>query len=349
MFFGFESDNTAGAHPRILDALVRANEGYCLSYGADEYSAQGEAEFRKIFGADIEVFLALSGTGANVLALRSMLRPWQGVVCSDVSHIFQAESGAPEWGTGAKLLPVPSRDGKMAPDALDAYLPDLTNCHHSTPHVLSITQCTEEGSVYSVEETRALADRAHANGLLVHMDGSRLTNAVAALGEDVRTVTRDAGVDVLSFGGCKNGLLFGEAVVFFRPELAADFQTMRKQSLQLLSKMRFVAVQFIEAFKDGLWLENARHANGMARLLADGLAALPHIRVRPPQSNAVFARMEPEHIARLQRDFAFVEWNPRIHEVRLMCSFRTTREEVEAFVDAAKAVTALPSPARSRC
>jgi threonine aldolase len=339
MFFGFESDNTAGAHPRVLDALVRANEGYCPSYGEDEYSARAESEFRKLFGEDSEVFLALNGTGANVLALRSMLRPWQGVICADASHIFQGESGAPEWGTGAKLLPVPARDGKIAPDALDAYLPDLTNCHHSTPQVLSLTQCTETGSVYSPEEIRALAGKAHGNGLLVHMDGSRLANAVAALGGDARAVTRDAGVDVLSFGGCKNGLLFGEAVVFFRPGLAADFQTMRKQSLQLLSKMRFVAAQFIESLKDGLWLENARHANDMARLLADGLAALPFIQVRAPQSNAVFARMEPEHISRLQRDFAFLEWNPRIHEVRLMCSFRTTREEVAAFVAAARALT----------
>jgi threonine aldolase len=337
MFFGFESDNTAGAHPRVLDALARANEGYCLSYGEDEYSARAADVFRELFGADTETFLVLSGTGANVLSLRSMLRPWQGVVCTDISHIFQGESGAPEWGTGAKLLPVPSRDGKMAPDALDAYLPDLVNCHHSTPHVLSVTQCTEEGSVYSPEEIRALADRAHAHGLLVHMDGSRLANAVVALDGDARALTRDAGVDVLSFGGSKNGLLFGEAVVFFKPELAADFQTMRKQSLQLLSKMRFVAAQFIESFKDGLWLENARHANSMARLLADGLASLPHIRVREPRSNAVFARMEPELIARLHRDFAFIEWNPRIHEVRLMCSFLTTREEVAAFVDAAGA------------
>lgn len=341
MFVGFVSDNAAGVHPRILEAVVKANEGYCEPYGEDAYSARAQAEFRKLLGQDIEVFLVLSGTGCNVLSLRSALRPWQAVICADVAHINTDESGAPEWGVGAKLLPVPSVDGKISPASLEAYLPDLKDCHHSTPHLLSITQTTEKGAVYTVEEVRALAAKAHEHGLLVHMDGTRLANAVAALepdGVDVRAVTRDAGVDVLSFGGTKNGLMLGEAVVFFRPELADDFCTMRKQSLQLVSKMRFVAVQFIEALKDGLWLENARHANAMARRLAEELAAVPYMTVRRPEANAVFVRMDPERMAQLQRDFDFHETDPAVHEVRLMCNFGTTDAEIDAFVRAAKAL-----------
>lgn len=345
MFVGFASDNAAGAHPRVLEAVARANQGYCKPYGADEYSAQAKAEFRKLFGPDIDVYFALSGTGANVLCLRSLLKPWQAVICADVAHINTDESGAPEWGVGAKLLPVPTVNGKIAPDALDAYLPDLADFHHSTPHVLSITQSTEKGSVYSPDEIRALAAKAHEHGLLVHMDGTRLANAVAALephGVDLRSVTRDAGVDVLSFGGSKNGLMFAEAVVFFRPELADDFRTMRKQSLQLLSKMRYVAAQFIEALKDGpvdsLWLQNARRANAMARKLADGLREVPYMQVRTPEANAVFARLDPERIARLQQDFYFYEVDHTIHEVRLMCNFGTTDEEIAAFVNAARAL-----------
>ncbi|MCH5277715.1 MAG: threonine aldolase [Desulfovibrionaceae bacterium] len=341
MFVGFISDNAAGVHPRILDAVVRANSGYCPAYGEDDYCRQAQAEFRRLFGGDIEVFLALSGTGCNVLSLRSALRPWQAVICSDVAHINMDESGAPEWGAGSKLLAVPSVNGKISPDSLDIYLPDIKDCHHATPHLLSITQTTEKGAVYTPEEIRALADKAHANGLLVHMDGTRLANAVAALeprGVNLRALTRDAGVDLLSFGGTKNGLMLGEAVVFFRPELAEDFRTMRKQSLQLVSKMRFVAVQFIEALRDGLWLENARHANKMARLLADGLAGVPYMTVREPEANAVFVRMEPERMARLLQDFDFHETDSASHEARLMCSFATTEEEVAAFVRAARAL-----------
>lgn len=344
MFVGFASDNTAGAHPRILDAVVRANSGYCKPYGADEYSDQMRDVFHGIFGDDTEVFLALSGTGANVLCLRAMLRPWQGVICADVAHINTDESGAPEWVCGSKVLPVPSIDGKMTPDSIDAYLPDIDNCHHSTPHVLSITQSTEKGSVYTRDEICALTEKAHKHGLFVHMDGTRLANAVASLeskGESIRSLTRDAGIDALSFGGTKNGLMLAEAVVLFNTSFADDFLTMRKQSLQLASKMRFLAAQFIEALDGGthcLWLENARQANLMARKLADSLRSIPYMQVREPQANAVFVSMPPHYIAQLQQQFYFYETTPAIHETRLMCSFATTDAEIEAFAAAAQAL-----------
>lgn len=344
MFTGFASDNTAGVHPRILDAVVRANTGYCKPYGADEYSAQMRDVFASIFGSDAEFFLALSGTGANVLCLRAMLRPWQGVICANVAHINTDESGAPEWVCGSKLLSLPSTDGKITPDAIDVYLPDLHDCHHSTPRVLSITQSTEKGSVYTRDEICALTEKAHKHGLLVHMDGTRLANAVASLestGESIRSITCDAGVDAMSFGGTKNGLMLAEAVVLFNKNLAEDFLTMRKQSLQLVSKMRFIAAQFIEALQGGshcLWLENARHANKMACKMAEALQAVPYMQVRKPQANAVFVCMPPEYIARLQQQFYFYEVDPSIHEARLMCSFATTDAEIEAFVAAALAL-----------
>jgi len=346
MFTGFASDNAAGAHPRIMQAVVRANEGYTVPYGFDEYSEAARVLFRALLGEETEVFYALSGTAANVLCLRAMLRPWQAVICSDMAHINGAESGGPEWATGSKILTVPAVNGKIVPESIDVWLPLLDDCHHSTPHVLSITQSTELGTLYSVEEIRALADKAHRHGLLLHMDGSRLANAVAGLEKSpeqgvstLRALTREAGVDALSFGGAKNGLMLAEAVIFFRPELAEDFRTMRKQSLQLVSKMRFVAAQFVEALDGGdhcLWLENARQANARARLLADALDGIPSLTVRRPESNAVFVRMEPELIARLQQDFYFHETDPVHHEVRLMCSFATTEEEIAVFAEAVR-------------
>lgn len=348
MFTGFASDNAAGVHPRILEAVARANDGYCKPYGFDGYSDAAASLFRSLLGENADVFFALSGTGANVLCLRAALRPWQGVICSSVAHIDTDESGAPEWGTGSKLLVVPAENGKITPAAVDVYLPDREDCHHTTPRVLSITQTTEKGSVYSLDEVRALADKAHRHGLLVHMDGTRLANAVAALETDsrgasatLRALTRDAGIDMLSFGGAKNGLMLAEAVVFFRPDLAEDFRTLRKQSLQLVSKMRFVAAQFLEALKDGdesLWFGNARHANAMARRLAEELAGVPYMTVRQPEANAVFVRMDPDRMARLQKDFYFYEVDAELHEARLMCSFATTEEEIAAFAEAAKAL-----------
>ncbi len=335
----FASDNASGVHPRILAAMERANAGYARPYGQDPYTGQAKEVFARHFGPDIDMYFVFLGTAANVLGLRAVTRPWHSVVCADVAHINVDECGAPESVTGSKLQAVPSYDGRIRSTDIEPLLHMIGDFHHSQPRVVSITQSTELGTVYSPAQVRALADFAHANGMLLHMDGARLANAAAALDVSLAELTRDAGVDVLSFGGTKNGMMFGEAVIFFNPDLSREFNFIRKQGMQLISKMRFIAAQFIEMLHDGLWLENARNANAMARLLADSLRGLPHVAItRPVEANAVFARLSPEHIARLQQDFYFYEWDPVLHEVRWMTSFDTTEADVGEFIDAVKAL-----------
>lgn len=335
----FASDNTSGVHPRILAAMERANAGHAKAYGQDPYTEQSAEVFRKHFGPDIDPYFVFLGTAANVLGLRTVTRPWHSVVCADVAHINVDECGAPESVTGSKLQVIPSHDGRIRVMDIVPLLHNLGNFHHSQPRVISITQTTELGTIYSQAQIRALADFAHANGMLLHMDGARIANACAALDVDLATLTRDAGVDVLSFGGTKNGMMFGEAVIFFNPELSREFDFIRKQGMQLISKMRFIAAQFIELLSDDLWLENARNANNMARILADNLRGLPHVTItRPVEANAVFARLSPEHIAALQKDFYFYEWDPVLHEVRWMTSFDTTEAEVMEFATAIRSL-----------
>ncbi len=335
----FASDNASGAHPRIIEAVARANKGVASAYGADAHTAEADAAFKSLFGDDIAVFYAMNGTGANVMGLKSLIRSYHAVICSQMAHINVDETGAPEAAIGCKLLTLPSPDGKITPEQVKPLLAAQGVVHHSQPKAISITQATEFGAAYTPEEVRALADLAHAHGMYLHMDGARISNAAAYLGVDVNAFTRDAGVDVLSFGGAKNGLLFGEAVIFFNvsanPAPAADFPYLRKQNLQLLSKMRFLACQFAELLRDGLWLENARHSNAMAQRLAAGLADVSGVTVvNKVEANEVFAAMSPERIAALQDDFYFYVWDEALHQVRLVCSFDTTEAEVDAFVAA---------------
>lgn len=335
----FASDNASGAHPKVMDAMLRANCNEAKPYGDDEYSTKAEAEFKRLFGDNISVYFALNGTGANVLSLKSITRPYHAIVCADVAHINVDETGAPENITGCKLLPLPSNNGKLNIDAIKPLLHAKGVVHHSQPKVISITQVTEMGALYTVEEVKVIADFAHENGLYLHMDGARIANAASALGVNVAAFTRDAGVDVLSFGGAKNGMAFGEAVVFFNKELGEEFMYLRKQNLQLLSKMRFLTSQFIELLSDDLWLANAAHANAMAKRLADGLATIPHVQVRNyVQANLIFAIMKAEHIEEMQKNFYFYEWDETIHEVRLVCSFDTSEEDVDAFLSALRAL-----------
>lgn len=329
----FASDNSSGVHPEVLEAMARVNAGHAVAYGDDAYSEAARQKFQEVFGKDVEVFFVFTGTGANVLSLQALTLSYQAVICATTAHIHEDECGAPEKFTGCKLLTVPTDNGKIAVDSLCPFLHSIGFEHHAQPAVISITQATELGTVYRPEEIRAIADFAHEHGMRIHMDGARICNAAAALDVPLREVTRDAGVDVLSFGGTKNGLMFGEAVVFFDPSLSKNFKYIRKQGTQLASKMRFLAAQFEAFFTDDLWLRSARHANRMARLLADQAEEVPGVRIsRPCQANGVFAVLPKEVIPRLQEAFFFHVWDEETSEVRWMMSFDTTEEDIARFV-----------------
>lgn len=333
----FASDNFAGVHPSVMAALARANDGPAKAYGADAITAAARARIKQVLGHNAEPFFVFLGTAANVLALQAMTRPHHAVLCAQSAHINVDEGGAPERHLGCKLLGVPTPDGKLTPELLRPQLAHLGNEHHNQPRVISIAQATELGTLYAPLEIRALADFAHQHGMSLHMDGARLCNAAAAMNLTLRESSADLGVDALSLGGTKNGLMFGEAVVFFRQEFAQDFPYIRKQGMQLCSKMRFIAAQFLALLENDLWRENAAHANAMARLLADNLADAPNVAiVQKPQTNAVFAQLAPAAIDRLQARFAFYTWDYERSIVRFMTSFTTTEAEVEAFARAVR-------------
>jgi threonine aldolase len=336
---GFASDNRAGVHPRMMKALEAVNEGHAASYEEDEASRRAKDVLRRHFGPAAEPFFVFNGTAANVLAVRALCGSWQAVLCADVSHLWNHEGGAPEALTGCKLIPVPSRDGKIPLDALKGLLGERGNQHSSQPRLVSLTQPTELGTLYSNAEVRAICDWAHAEGLLVHVDGSRLVNAAAALGAGRGALTTELGVDAVSLGGTKNGLMFGEAVVFLKPGLASAFPWLRKQNLQLASKSRFLAAQF-EAWLGGdLWREIAQHANQMARRLAEGLREVPGVEIsRPVETNAVFARFPAAWIEPLRKTAPFYVWDRERSEVRLMIAWDTRPADVDAFVAAARAL-----------
>jgi threonine aldolase len=326
---GFASDNNAGVHPRVWDALRSADRGHAVAYGDDVYTETAVRLFRERFGESAEVYFVFGGTGANVSALASVMRPFQAVVCAETAHINVDECGAPERFTGCKLIDLQTPDGKLVPEQIEPLLSRLGDQHHVQPRVVSVSQATELGTVYTAEELTRLAAFAHERELLLHVDGARLANAAAHLNVSLKELTADAGLDVLSFGGTKNGMMYGEAVVFFDPALAEGFKFMRKQCAQLPSKMRFVAAQFTALLGEDLWLRTAAHANRMAQALAAELRAIPQVRItQPVESNAVFAVLPPESIPRVQERFFFYVWNDQTSEVRFMCAFDTTEEDV---------------------
>ncbi len=333
-FKSFASDNYAGIHPEILQAIERANVGHARSYGSDPYTDAAILTFKKHFGDDIDVFFVFNGTAANVLGMKAIAQSYHAVICAATAHMNVDECGAPEQFIGCKLITIPTPDGKLTVDLIKRKLIDFGDQHRSQPKVISITQVTELGTLYTPEEIKAIADLAHAHGLLLHMDGSRITNAAASLGIPFKQFTADVGVDVLSFGGTKNGLLIGEAVIFFNRDAGADFPYIRKQGMQLGSKMRFISAQF-EAYLSGdLWLRNAGHANRMAKYLAEKISANPHITItQKVESNAVFAVIPREVIPLLQEKFFFYVWSEETSEVRLMASFDTTEEDIDRFAD----------------
>jgi threonine aldolase len=328
----FASDNAAGAHPEVLAALAAANDRHALAYGADRWTARAVDAFRELFGAPVEVAFVWGGTGANVLALQSVLQPYHSVVCTSWAHLHVDETGAPERMVGTKLVAFPSDDGKVRVEHLDEAAAVLGEVHHSQPGLVTITQSTELGTLYTPDEIGVLAERAHALGMLVHVDGARIANAAAAIG-DLRATTVDVGVDVISFGGTKNGMVYGEAVVWLRPELGRHAGFHRKQLGQLPSKMRFVSAQFLAMLEDDLWLRSAGHANAMAARLGRALAAVPGVSLpRAVEVNGVFPRLPHEAIAELQAWTPFYTWDAAAGEVRLLCSFDTTDEDVDRLV-----------------
>jgi threonine aldolase len=337
----FASDNYAGVHPAIFEALTRANEGHAASYGADEYTQRAVARFKALFGDDVEAFFVYNGTGANVSALSAMTRPYNAIICSELAHINVDESTAPEHFTGCKLLPIPTEDGKIYPREIENHIQRIGDQHHAQAKVISISQSTEYGTVYTIDEVRAIAATARRHNLLLHMDGSRISNAAVALDAPFRAFTRDAGVDVLSFGGTKNGLMFGEAVLFFNTNLAAEFHFIRKQAMQLHSKMRFIGAQFDRLLADDLWAVNARHANHMARELASRIAKIKGVTItRKVEANSVFVIIPPAVASKMQEEYFFYPWNEKINEYRLMCAFDATLEDVEDFTGKLQVVIA---------
>ncbi|MFD4985094.1 threonine aldolase family protein [Streptomyces sp. NPDC058374] len=332
---GFASDNYAGAHPEVMAALALANGGHQVAYGEDDYTEHLQQIVRSHFGGSAQAFPVFNGTGANVVALQALTDRWGAVICADSAHINVDECGAPERVGGLKLLTVPTPHGKLTPELIDREAYGWDDEHRAMPQVVSITQNTELGTVYTPEEIRAICDHAHERGMKVHLDGARIANAAASLDVPMRAFTNAVGVDVLSYGGTKNGMLFGEAVIVLDPDAARHMKHLRKLSMQLASKMRFVSVQLEAMLAKDLWLRTARHANAMARRLAEAVETVDGVEIlHPVQANAVFARLPHEVSERLQKRFRFYFWDEQAGEVRWMCSFDTREEDVDAFVAA---------------
>jgi threonine aldolase len=334
---GFASDNYAGVHQEILAALAVANGGHVGSYGGDPYTAAAVEVLRGHFGADAEVYFVFNGTGSNVLSLQAMTKRWDAVICAESAHINIDECGAAEKIAGLKLLPAATPDGKLTPSLIDVHAWGFGDVHHAQPRVVSITQSTEVGTVYTPSEIAAICDHAHSLGMFVHLDGARIANAAASLGVPLRAFTTDVGVDVVSLGGTKNGLLYGEGIVVLNPDAVDGVEFLRKAGMQLASKMRFIGVQFEVLFGTDLWLRSATHANAMARRLADAVADVPGVQLtRLPEANSVYALLPPEVTARLQEQVFFYVWDHTTGEVRWVCAFDTTEQDIDDFADAVR-------------
>ncbi len=332
---GFASDNYAGIHPEVLEAIARANVGHQVAYGDDDVTAALADAVKDHFGPAAEVFPVFNGTGANVVALQAMTRRWEAVVCAATAHVNVDEGGAPEKGAGLKLWTVPTTDGKLTPALIDTQAWGFGDVHRAQPGAVTIAQSTELGTLYTVDEIAAITAHAHGLGMGVHLDGARISNAAAALGTDLRAFTTDAGVDALSFGGTKNGLMLGEAVIVLDPQAAPGVAFLRKSSMQLASKMRFVSAQLLALLTDDLWRRNAEHSNAMARRLESLVLGIPGVTVvRPTQANAVFAILPADVTARLQESFRFYVWDQVTGEVRWMCAWDTTEADVDGFAAA---------------
>ncbi|MFI3287711.1 MAG: low specificity L-threonine aldolase [Rikenellaceae bacterium] len=327
----FGSDNHSGIAPEILEAIAAANLNHCEAYGADDYTLRAKADFCELFGRSVEVYFVFNGTGANILSLSSGMQPYNSILCAHTAHINVDECGAPERQIGGKVIAIETPDGKLTPERVRPYLHGFGFEHHSQPKFISIAQCTELGTVYTPEEIEALSELAHSHNMYLHIDGARIANAVASSGVGIAEMTR--GADVLSFGGTKNGMMCGEAVVILNPELGAAMPYQRKQAMQLYSKMRFVSAQFSAYLKDDLWLRLASGSNEMAQLLADGISQYFPL-AQKVEANEVFVKMPRRLYEELLKEYFFYVWDEEADDIRFVCSFDTTRQDVEALVAA---------------
>ncbi len=331
---GFGSDNFAGVSPEIMKALQKASENHQISYGDDIYTQRAVEDFEEIFGPDIKVYFVYNGTAANILGLSVFARSYNSVVCAETAHINVDECGATEKQIGCKLITLPTPDGKLNVPLIKRHIHGFGDQHHSQPKIISISQCTELGTVYTPEEIRKITEFAHERGMYVHMDGARFANAVAYLDCDPKELTVEAGIDVMSFGGTKNGMMFGEAVILFNKEFYKEVKFIRKQQMQLHSKMRFIGAQFSALLKNDLWLKNAEHANRMARKLAQELTEFPDITItQAVEANSVFAKIPMENIEILQSKCFFYVWDENEDLVRWMCAFDTEEDDIDDFID----------------
>jgi len=342
----FGSDNHAGVDNVVMQAIIEANQQDARAYGADEHTALAIAQFKALFKQDLDVHFAITGTAANILALAPFVESYHAILCSDVGHIHIDECAAPEKFMGCKVIPVDSHHGKINIKVLEKAIRTRGIQHHAQPRVVSITQSTELGTIYTLEEIKQICDFAHQHDMFVHMDGARIANAVAALNVDIASMTNFAGIDVLSFGGTKNGMMFGEAILFFNKTFSQHCFYLKKQAMQLISKMRFLGAQFNALLKEERWLKNAQSANHMAQLLARALIEIKGVTIsKPVQANAVFVQMPKQAIVQLQPLYGFYMWNEEINEIRLMCSFKTKEEDINGFIiDLKKSLLGLSLP-----
>ena len=335
----FASDNNSGVHPLVMDALMKANTGHAVGYGDDPWTKEATEIVKKQFKNACDALFVLNGTGSNTMALQMMTRPYHIIFCAETGHIAVDECGAPSKGTGCFMRTIPTPDGKLTPELLKPFMINFGVEHHSQPGAIYISQCTELGTIYTPEEVRALCDFAHEHGLLVHMDGARISNAAAALGVSLDEVSGACGVDTLTLGGTKNGLMGAECVVIFNPDLVKEARYARKQACQLASKMRYVSCQFTAFLTDELWLKCATHANRLAQKLHDALSAMPDVKfTQKMESNQLFFIMPKEKEEKLHEKYYFYYWNEAIGEMRLVTSWDTTEEDVDGLIEYVKSL-----------
>ena len=335
----FGSDNHSGVHPDIIKAIIEANKGYTIAYGEDPYTETAVKKFKEVFGKEIDVFFVYNGTAANIIGLKTLTNSYNSIICADMAHLNVHECCGPEKFTGCKLVTIPTKNGKLNPELIKPYLIGTGDVHMAQPKVVSITQSTELGTTYTVNELKKLCGFAHKNNLLVHVDGARLCNAAVYLKKDLKEITKDVGVDILSFGGTKNGMMYGEAVVFFKKNLSKDFEFYRKQGMQLTSKMRFISAQFKSFFEHNLWKKNAEHANQMAQYLKKQIEKIPEIKiVQPVEANMVYTYIPKKHIKELKKKYFFHVFDEKACVARLMCSFDTKKESIDEFVNDLKKI-----------